>query len=264
MGGNIRVPADAVGHAGDVDLAQDRLGALVVGVDGGVIHPRGAEEALFAVEIPVHRAEEIQMVLRQVGEAAGGKAHSRQPVQGDRVGGHFHHHIVRSLVRHHPQGFVQVDGVRRCEAGFDQLVADAAADGADQPAFVAGGFQDPLDEVTGGGLSLGTGQADDFHLPVCVAVKLGGGQRHGDAAVRNRQLGHADPLDRVFHDQGAGPFFNRLTGEPVPVEGGAGNAEKEAVRDRLPAVHEQLPDFYIRTGRRFCADAFGKLSEFHR
>ena len=188
------------------------------------------------------------MVLGEVRKAAGGKAHPFQPVQGDGVGGNLHHHVVGPLVRHHPQGFVQVDGVRRGQAGFDQLFPDAAADGADQAAFKAEGLQDPLDQVAGGGLALGAGQADDFHLPVGVAVKLSGGQGHGDPAVLNDQLGDGNPLHRMLHHQGAGPFFDGLPGKAVAVKGGAGNAEKQAVLYRLPAVHEQLPDFCIRTG----------------
>ena len=102
------------------------------------------------------------VVMAQVGKDPDLKGDPRGPVQHQPLGGNLHDHAVAARLHHFRKILVDGVGFRRGVGCRDLLFPDDRLDGPDQPHLVSHILQDGLDHIGGGGLSLGSGDADDL------------------------------------------------------------------------------------------------------
>ena len=245
-GKHIRVGADAEGQIGHLDVLDDLIAGLIVGIQCGVEHLSMHEEALLGLEVVLHGAEIIQMVLRQVSVARRLEGHAVQPVHGYGMGADLHADHFHALVPHLPQAAVQVDGIRGGQIAVQPLFADHIAGGADQAGLEARLFQNGLHQVAGGGLALGAAHAHHTDFFFRVAVEGRGDIGHGGTDVFHLYLRHVR-IQNALHHKGDAAVFLRLTHESVSVKARAADAEEQTAGGLLPAVGDQgvYADFHI-------------------
>ena len=219
--------------------------ALVVAVvDDGLGHVR-LEQAHLGLEIRIHIAEIVEMILREIRERRHGEAQAAQAVHGQRVGRDFHDHIFNAGVGHALKERLYLDGVGRGQTRGDDFLADHRADRADHARFVPRGFEDGLDEEAGGGLALGAGDADEFQTAGGIAEKL---LRH----VRQRPAHafdlHLRAVERqlALHHQRDRALGKRLRRQIVGVCVQAGDAEKQRAGRRPARIDAQRRDLRFR------------------
>ena len=213
------------GPAGGVRQQPGRPG--VVGVDHA--HAAVLEQDRLGVAVGLHGLVEIQVVLGQVREDAHGVGNPVHPVQHQGVGGDLHHHMGAARLPHLGQQGLQVPGLRRGPLRGDHGIADHVLVRADEahlgPQHL---LQHRLQEIRGGGLAVGAGDADHGHVLRRVAVEVGPQHRQGPAGVRHLDVGEVPLRRRLAHHRG-GAALRRLANEGV------------AVRRKAPHGHEQVP-----------------------
>ena len=109
------------------------------------------------------------VVGRYVGEDAAEEFEEVGPVPFDTEARDFDGHGFHAVVRHLPQQFLGLIGLR---GGVDRrhlFPVPGRARRADEPCGDPGLFQDGLEDVGDGGLALGAGDADDLQVPRRVA-----------------------------------------------------------------------------------------------
>ena len=84
------------------DLPSERI----VAVDHDIAAPARSQKTLFRRLIVVHRAEIIEVILREVGQYADFEFYILQFFQFHRMCGNLHHHIVDAIVIHFVQKFM--------------------------------------------------------------------------------------------------------------------------------------------------------------
>lgn len=148
------------------------------------------------------------------------------PAEDQRVAGDLHRDGVHAPFAHHGEQGLEVGGLGGGAFGLEAFVADACLDGADESGDPVGRrVESALDEVRGGGLAGGAGDADLEQALAGVAVDGGregahpgarvvddqDGQSGGGGAVESRGIGQ--------HRRGA--EVGGLRGEVGAVETGA-------------------------------------------
>lgn len=123
----IRLAADAIRQQRAGNALADGLSRLLIDIHGGIAHHVIGKEHPFGGKVVLHGAEEIQVILRQVGISRRLEHHAHQLAQIQRVGGHLHAHDLDARIGHDAQNFKHLDGVRRGQvAGQLGLPGDAA------------------------------------------------------------------------------------------------------------------------------------------
>ena len=237
-GEHIGVGADAEGQIGHLDVLDDLIAGLIVGVQRGVEHLSVHEEALLGFEVVLHGAEIIQMILRQVGIAGGLKGHAVQPVHGHGMSADLHADRFHALVPHLPQAAVQIDGIRGGQVAVQALLADHIAGGADQAGLEARLFQDRLHQVAGRGFALGAAHAHHADLFFGMAVESRSDISHGGTDVFHLHLRHIR-IQNALHHKGDAAVFLRLAHKRVSVKARAADAEEQPAGSLFPAVRNQ-------------------------
>ena len=103
------------------------------------------------------------MVLRQVGKGADAEVDPVHPMQHQGMGGHLHDRVGAAGVAHSGKQALQFKALRRGAFRLQNLVSHHIADGTDEADLGAAGlFQQGLEQVGHGGLSVGAGHADDL------------------------------------------------------------------------------------------------------
>ena len=159
--------AEFPGHApGVADLVVDAGGIGVI-----AIHHRHAarrkvvvEELPLGLEVGLHVRVVVEMVAREVGEAAGPEGEPVHALLVERVAGHLHHHRVRAGVEHLPEEAVQRQRVRGGVRGLLRPAGEAHVDGADAAHRRASGRADGFEEVGRRRLPVGAGDGEEHQL----------------------------------------------------------------------------------------------------
>ena len=163
---------------------------------------------------------EVEVVAGQVGEHRRVESRPRDPPEGERVRGDLHRRRRGAGVAHPAQGAEQVRGLRRRPPAAEPEVAEAVAEGAEQPRRPPGGVEEGGAQRGHRRLAVGAGDPDQGQLAVGVAVgaggerseqgvRVGGGQPGGGhGAVRRRragrrQHGHRAGGERLWREGGA-------------------------------------------------------------
>ena len=172
------------------------------------------------------------MVGAEVGVPADREPGTADPPEGQCVAGHLHGHGGDPALHGDGEERLQVARLRGGAGAVQYLVVDARLDRADQAGALPGGAQPGLDEVGGGRLAGGTGDAEY-------------GQRGGRVAVDER--GHlADRRAGIVDDQGGQPGPGRerragRIGEHRDRAGrGGGTGEPGAVGPRTRQRGEEI------------------------
>ena len=193
------------------------------------------EEAGFGLLVSRQRPVEIEVLVGDVRHGGHVEVAAGHAVLGQPVGGDLQHGVGDPGLDHAGQvlldvGWVGGGGVK---AGVNLLLADAGVQRADHPGVEPGGAQDGVDEVDGGRLAVGAGDADEGHLAGGEVVPGGaqpapGLSRLGNAHVDEGSPGQAGQLLRgsLAYD-GHRTLRHRLGDETMAVHVDAGDGDEE-------------------------------------
>ena len=228
LGGQVGLALGAVAEGAAGAVGQHPLVPRIVGVVDG--HVAALEEDGLGVAVFLHGVVEVQVILAEVGEDAHGEADAVYPVQGQCVGGDLHHHMGAARVGHLAEQLLQLEGFGGGALGVQHLVADHVLDGAHQTHLGPGLLlQDALDEIGGGGLAAGAGNADHGHLAGGMVEPVGGHQRQRLAGAFHLHIGDI-PLRHTLTHHTHGTLFRRYGDEPVAVHRLAADGHEHVAR----------------------------------
>ena len=162
----------------------------------------------------------------------------------------LHADHLYALIRHNPQHFLQIDGIRRGQLAVQMLIGHHGSGGSDNAALEPRLFADALQKIGGRRLSLRACNADHPHGPGRKAVKRFGNPGHGRPSVRYPNLRNID-VHKVFNDQRHASVSHRFQGKIMRVKPRADNTEKKPVLRLVLAGGHQFPDFGIQAAPGF-------------
>ena len=196
----------------------------------------------------------IQMLVRDVCDDGHIEFTAGRPLLRQAVRGHFEHTVGQAGGDHPRQVALDVRRIGRgdVEAGIHRLIADDGVYGGDQPRPQAGGLQDGIDQVSGGGLAIGAGDADEDHLARGETVP---GCR--EPAERRARVSHAEqpygllasrphpPGEVAFGGDGHSAPRQRLRHEAAAVHALARDGDEEGAWQHLARIGRDQRDFRI-------------------
>lgn len=185
------------------------------------------------------------------------------PAEHEGVAGDLHRDGLDAAFAHDREQGLEVGGFGGGALGLDALVADAHLDGADEPGGPARGAQSAFDQVRGGGLAGGSGDADLEEADAGPPVDVGGQLPHDAAGVlgdQDRQPGGGGAFGaRRVGEDGDGTEARGLGGEVGAVEAGAGQGRVQVSGAHGPRVVGDAGDFAV--AGRSDAEPGGQLAE---
>ena len=185
---------------------------------------RGEQHGL-RLEVVVHVAVEVEVVVREVREDGHGEAGRPHSPHGERVRRHLHGHGPCPRVALRRQVGLQLGGLgRRARPG-------ERAQHRGPPAVRR---EDRSEEVGGGRLAARAGDADDVEVIGGVAPEGRRDRAEGVAHGRGSQL-RQGRRQRALHEEGHGTAACGLVGEVVAVDRRARHAAEERARLHGPA-----------------------------
>src|SRR5579885_527843 len=133
-----------------------------------------------------------------------------------------------------------------CLISVLRLPRPAGAQRAYKPGLAAAGVHDLLDQVRGGGFSVGAGHTERAEVQARVIEVLVGEKRQGEPDIGHLQVRHRAALPGFLRNDACGATLHRLGDELVAVGVLAGDADKGVARLYLPRVvtdagHHQRP-----------------------
>ena len=205
-------------------LGREAGAVLVCDVD----HRTGGlrEQPALRLEVLVHRAVEVEVVLRQVREHEHREPCSFEPALRGCHRRRLHHAGAVAAVEHLAEQPLQVDRLGRVQPDLAHLVADPAFDVRQEPRFLPRRCQHRREQIGRGRLAVRAGDRRDRKLCRRIAEELDRSARHGRAHVRHDELRHVDVEDPL-HDERCRPVLHRRTCEVVAVRPCSGDAEEE-------------------------------------
>ena len=151
------------------------------------------EQPALRVEVALHRAVEVEMVLREVREHERREANAVEAVQLGAVRGRLERAALVPGVEHLAKCPLQVDRLRGRAHSCAYLVPHARLDRAEQPGLPTRRLEDRVEQVRGRRLAVRARDARDLELVRGVPEELGGRGRHRPAGVLDHQLRHWRP-----------------------------------------------------------------------
>ncbi len=162
---DVRSRADAERRRGDRGIAQEALPGRVVGVHDRPRRVLRREEPRLRLEVRLHRAVEVQVVLRQVREDRDVEHDAVHTALLERVRRHLQRRPPDASVAHPRQEPVQVGRLRRRARQRDRFAGDARAGGPHDAGGPAGGLEDRGQQVGDGRLAVRAGHARPWPSP---------------------------------------------------------------------------------------------------
>ena len=240
----IGTAGNAVGQRRAGQILQNLRRGLLVNVDRRVADHIRREEQLLGLKVLLHGAEEVEVILREVGVRRRLEGHRHQLAQVQRMRGNLHAHDLHARVRHDAQDSEHLDRVRRGQLAGQLGAAGDAAGRADDAAADARRLEDALEQEGRRRLALGAGDTDELHALLRVAVEGAGHARHGGAHVRHQHLRAVD-VKLALHHQRHTAVFNRLRREVMRVHLAAADAEEQALLALLAGIRRQRRDLRV-------------------
>ena len=256
--GPLRVREFSAGGMGHEPLRPGVIGVVNAGV--AVL-----EQQRLGVAVGLHSLMEIQVVLGEVGEDAHGIVHAVHPVQGQGVGGDLHDHVGAAALPHLGKQPLELKGLRRGALRGDDLVADHILVRADEAHLGPGLLlQNGLEEIGGGGLAVGAGDAHHGHGVRRMAEEVGAHHRQGPAGIRHLDEGNA-LLRCLFAQHRRRAGGHGLADEGVAVNGEARHGHEQVAGPGGPGIIADIGDVHLQI-RRGVQDgqALQQFFQFHR
>ena len=177
---------------------------------------------------------EVEVVTRQVGEAADREFDAVDASEAQRVAGHLHHHGVDVLFEHQRQQRLKIGRLGCGQLARQVLTRDPDADRADQTSDPSSRPQPRLDQIGGGGLARRAGHPDHPQVPRRVAVHGGGQPAEHRSRVGTDQHRHRRIATHVGKAVRVGEHSDRAAPDGV-------SRVASAVRRRAGQRREQIP-----------------------
>ncbi len=260
FGADIRLGAEPIAdlaHAGDP--AEIGIRFFVVAIEHS--QPRVAlrllrgirqqlEKPALGGQIVLVRAVLVEVLVGDVGHHGDIVLRSIHAVLGQAVRGGLEHDVRQPHFAHARQIALDVRriGGGDVEAGVEHFVSDDCIHRRDQAGFEAGGAQDAVDQVAGGGLAVCTGHPNHGHVFARIAVVGGSQIGQGAARVFQPDVGHgqAGQFARANHGRGAAP--DGRIDKVVTVHGAPLHRHEQIARLHLAAVDGDAADEQMRQG----------------
>ena len=256
-GGHGAARAGAAAHGGPAGVVEIAYRLAALGEKGGLAG---------AVLVIVRVLGGADVVGGEVEEQGGVELDARHPVELHGLRGHLHDHVGAARLLHLGEALVQLQRLRGGIPGVaEHLVPDEGAHGADHAGLMARGGENGAEDIGGGGLALGAGDADDGQPVGGVAIEGGGQQGQRDPAVFHLNDGGAPrAVHRVLHYYCGGPLSGHGGDEIVAVRPGAGQRHEQALRPGLPGVAAQAGDLRVRrTGQQGMGNITEQFGQRH-
>ena len=225
---------------------RDRLGkllrqpapVLVADVHDGKRPRIGEEQLPLRLEVRLHVAVEVQVVLAEIREHQRREADAVEPVEDGRVRRGLHRARAVAGVEHLAEHPLQVDRLGRGAHDTAPLAADPRLDRPEQAGTPPRGCEDREQEEARRRLAARTGDADHLELPRRLAEEHIRSRSHRRARVADDDLRHGQ-VECALDDERDGPALHCLRREVVAVGTRARHGEEERARtDRTGVVGE--------------------------
>ena len=197
------------------------------------------EQPPLRLEVRLHVAVEVEVVLAQVREDEHGESHPVEPVQLRRVRRRLHRARPVARVEHLAERPLQVDRLRGRALDAAPLSADARLDRAQQAGTAPGGGEDRVQEERRRRLAARAGDARHLEVLGRAPEELVGGHGHRRACVWNDDLRDGD-RQRPLDDERHGSVLHRLRREIVPIGSGARDTEEDGAGPCVPRVVDEV------------------------
>jgi hypothetical protein len=208
-----------------------------------------AKEPQLCLEVGLHRAVQIEVVLGQVAKGRHVELHAADAPERKTMRGDLHRHHIATSVDHLREQRLQLHGRRRRKRRWDFGITKAIGHGAHQARSMTGRAQKAFEQRGGGGLAVGAGHAHRFELFGWLVVKAARGDPQHARWIVAAQIGHRDVERLAAADNRHRAVFDRLRCIGVPIDGQPLDGEKEMARLHLSRVFGQSPDRQSGDGR---------------
>ncbi len=122
---------------------------------------------------------EIQVIAGDIGVYGHAEIDMVNAVQREGVGRHLDDGVDTEVVFHQEQQALHIERVGGSAFGLEDFLPGIIHTGGDEPGLLAAGFEDVLDHVAGGGLTVGSGHTAALELQSGETVKAGRDGCHG-------------------------------------------------------------------------------------
>ena len=221
----------------------------VVDVDHGRTQSRPREQPGLGRAVGGHVTVVIEVVAREVGERGDVEMHAIGPTLIERMRADFHRDALRACIDHAGQQCVQMQHERRRETGRLQVAMQPGA----QRAAAAGADAQQLpclhQQLHGGGLAIGAGDADNGNARGHAVMERIGQRakpraqvRHGDGVRGERQVAR-----RIGIEQDRRRAMRaRLLDEGEAMRAEARDRDKGIAGPHVTRIHRQATDHQSR------------------
>ena len=169
-------------------------------------------------------------------------------------------------IPHPGKELLDLKGLRRGPLRGDHFAADHVLVGADEAHLGPRRLlQNRLEQVRGGGLSVGAGDGHHGHIVRRMAEVVGAHLRQGPAGVRHLDIGDLRPLRHILAQHRRRDGSRRLADEGMAVHGKALHGNKQIAGFCCPGVIAHAADVQVRVrcGGQY-GDAPQQVFQFHR
>ena len=199
----------------------------------------------------LHGQKIVQMILTEVGIAAHFEGHAIQSALINSMGGNLHAYHLHPIIRHHPQGLLQLNGVRGGQVALQHLLTDHVAGRANQATMKTCLLANGLHHVAGGSFPLGARNANQLQLLCRVPIESRRYPSQRCPAVAYLDLRHIQLRQEPFHHQCNAAVSHSLRRKLVSIKPSAGIAAKKPLLRLFSAIACHLSNGHIQVALGF-------------
>ena len=216
---------------------------LVADVHRGRRRLRAREEPALRLEVLLHRAVEIEVVLAQVGEDERVEADTVEAAERRAVRAGLDGRAQVARVEHLTEEALEIDRLGRRERRWPRLAADLPLDRPHEAGLATRRIENRAQEECRRRLPVRSRDTRDLELLRRLAEEEVGSDCHRLAHGRHEELRDVD-LERPLDDDRDSAALDRLPGEVVAVHSRAADTEEERAGRHAPRVVREIRNFY--------------------